>query len=95
VAYSIDETVYLLEGSVIIEDGAGGPRRLEAGAAAFFPSGSRAVWRVESYVRKVAFCRKPMPRGYLLAKKVAKAALRTVGLRKPEDEGMDMFEVAS
>ncbi len=93
--YSIDETVYILEGSVIVEDAAAGTRRLEAGATAFFPSGSRAVWRVDSYVRKVAFCRKPMPRGYLFAKKVAKAALQKVGLRKPEDDGMDMFDIAS
>jgi hypothetical protein len=50
---------------------------------------------VDSYVRKVAFCRKPMPRGYLLAKKVAKAALRKVGLRKPGDDGMEMFDAAS
>jgi len=50
--YSIDETVYILEGSVIVEDAAGGTRRLEAGATALFPAGSRAVWRVESYVRR-------------------------------------------
>ncbi len=93
--YNIDETVYILEGSVIVEDAAGGTRRLEAGATAFFPSGSRAVWRVDSYARKVAFCRKPMARGYLFAKKVAKAALQKVGLRKPEDDGMDMFDIAS
>jgi hypothetical protein len=36
-----------------------------------------------------------MPRGYLLAKKVAKTALRKVGLCKLGDEGMDMFDVAS
>ena len=35
--YSIDETVYILEGSVIVEDEAGGIRRLEAGATVFFP----------------------------------------------------------
>jgi uncharacterized cupin superfamily protein len=93
--YSIDETVYILEGSVIVEDASGGTRRLEAGATAFFPAGSRAVWRVESYVRKVAFCREPMPRGYLFAKKVAKAALQKVGLRKSGGDGIEMFDVAS
>jgi uncharacterized cupin superfamily protein len=74
--YGIDEAVYILEGSVIVHDAAGGTRRLEAGATAFFPSGSRAVWRVDSYVRKVAFCRKRMARGYLFARKVARAALQ-------------------
>ena len=88
--YSIDETVYILEGSVIVEDEAGGIRRLEAGATAFFPAGSRAKWRVESYVRKVAFCRRPPHRGYVLAKKVAKATLRTVGMRNA-NAGLAMF----
>jgi uncharacterized cupin superfamily protein len=93
--YGIDETVYILEGSVVVQDETGGTRRLEAGATAFFPSDSRALWRVESYVRKVAFCRKPVPRAYLFAKKIAKAALRKVGLHKPGDDRMDIFDVAS
>jgi hypothetical protein len=91
-SYSIDETVYILEGSVIVEDEAPVTRRLEAGSNAFFTAGSRAKWRVESYVRKVAFCLQPMPRGYILAKNLTKAALRTVGLRKMEGEsGLAMF----
>ncbi|MGA8172128.1 MAG: cupin domain-containing protein [Methylocystis sp.] len=94
--YSIDETVFILEGSVMVEDEAGVIRVLEAGATAFFPAGSRARWRVETYVRKVAFCRKPMPRGYVFARDVAKAALEKFGFRKPGSANdMEMFSVAS
>ncbi len=92
--YDIDETVYILEGSVVVEDEAGAARKLAAGDTAFFPAGSRAKWRVDSYVRKVAFCRNPLPRGYLLAKNMAKAVLASVGLRKAGG-GSTMFSVAS
>lgn len=80
--YDVDETVYVLEGSVTIEDGAGKVRRLAAGDAAYFPAGSSAKWTVEDYVRKVAFCRRPMPRSLSIARKVAKAVVNGVGLRR-------------
>jgi uncharacterized protein len=74
--YDIDETICILEGSAIIRDDSGVERRLEVGDTAFFPFGSHAVWHVESYVRKVAFFRSPLP-GYLLApKRAAKAMLQ-------------------
>ena len=81
--YDIDETVYVLEGSVTIEDGDGKVRALNGGDAAYFPAGSSAKWTVENYVRKVAFCRRPVPRGLAMARKVAKAVAYGVGLRKP------------
>ena len=58
--YDFDETIHFLEGSVIIDDGAG-PRRLGPGDVVFFPAGTSAVWTVESAVRKLAFCRKALP----------------------------------
>jgi uncharacterized cupin superfamily protein len=71
--YSIDETVHILEGSVTVDDGHSPPRKLVPGDTAFFPKGSHAVWHVENYVKKVAFCRivLPEPVGTLL--KVARA----------------------
>jgi uncharacterized protein len=92
--YDIDETVYILEGMVEVTDDTGATRRLDAGGTAFFPAGSHARWRVQNYVRKVAFCRNPLPKSYLLAKNMAKTVLRTVGLRKA-DGGSTMFGVAS
>jgi uncharacterized protein len=72
--YDFDETIHILEGSVLIDDGEGGPRRVKAGDVVFFPAGSSAVWVVDSYVRKLAFCRKvlPAPVGALVS------ALRTM-----------------
>lgn len=58
--YDSDETVYVLEGSVIIKDPAGTRRRLVAGDTVYFPAGSRAEWTIESHLRKVAFCRAPV-----------------------------------
>ena len=60
--YSFDETIHFIEGSVIISDGNGPPRRFIAGDVLFLPRGVIARWQVESYVRKVAFCHYPAPR---------------------------------
>jgi uncharacterized cupin superfamily protein len=59
--YDIDETVYVIEGCVLVKDAAG-TRRLNAGDTFYFPKGARAEWHVENYVRKIAFCRVPQPR---------------------------------
>jgi len=60
--YGIDETVYVIDGSVIITPPGAEPHRVNAGDSIFFPSGSSAHWNVENYVRKVAFLREPLPR---------------------------------
>ena len=59
--YDVDETLHVIEGSAIIKDSAGVAHRLSVGDTAFFPAGSRAEWHVEDYIRKVAFCRTPLP----------------------------------
>ena len=59
--YSFDETVHIVEGSVIVSSENSPPKRLEPGDVAFFPVGTTAHWHVESYVRKVAFCRHVLP----------------------------------
>ncbi len=60
--YETNETVHILEGSVVIAEGQAPPRRLDAGDVAFFPAGSSVRWTVDAYVRKVAFCRRAPPR---------------------------------
>ncbi|WP_036280457.1 cupin domain-containing protein [Methylocystis sp. ATCC 49242] len=77
--YDIDETVYVLEGSVIVRDDDRNERRLGPGDHAFFPAGSHAVWRAESYVRKVAFCRNPVPKPIMLATRIAKKLAKLAG----------------
>ena len=59
-----DETVHILEGEVTVDDG-WGPKTLSAGDVAFFPAGTWARWEVTSYVKKLAFCRDPLPRPLL------------------------------
>jgi uncharacterized protein len=56
-----DETVVILEGQVhiVAEDGA--ERTLRAGDIAYFKGGTWATWHIDTYVRKVAFLRRPFP----------------------------------
>jgi uncharacterized protein len=89
--YDIDETIYVIEGSVIIKDEGGASRRVSAGDTVFFPSGSRAEWIVEDYIRKVAFLRTPLPRQVLLAKRLYRSLKRLVGGGDGKDTSAVMF----
>jgi uncharacterized cupin superfamily protein len=60
--YSIDETVQIVSGEVVVTDHNGRERRLCAGDSAFFPAGSASVWHVVDEVRKVAVCRTAVPK---------------------------------
>lgn len=60
--YSIDETVQVISGEVIVTDHNGEAHRLGPGDAAFFPAGTTSVWHVTKAMRKVAVCRARMPR---------------------------------
>lgn len=82
--YDIDETVHFVEGSVTISSSQMPARRFGPGDVVFFPAGSVATWNVESYVRKVAFCRKVLPAPLLVLQKVygrlRKVVARDAGL---------------
>jgi uncharacterized cupin superfamily protein len=90
--YDVDETVYLLEGSVSIKDEAGNVHRLIAGDWMFFPKGSSAEWTVERYVRKVAFCRSPLPRPLQLARHIFRALKRVVNVGSSAPQVPTMFQ---
>ena len=60
--YDHDEMIHVLEGSVVIEDEAGTRRRLQAGDTFLFPAGSRYLWTVSNYIRKIAFLYPPLSR---------------------------------
>jgi uncharacterized protein len=78
--YDIDETVCLLEGSVIIKDLQNGiSSALKAGDTIFFPAGSRAEWTVESYVRKFAFLRTPPTPAVQFVWRVSRSLQRRFG----------------
>lgn len=59
--FGIDETVHILDGEVEVSTADGRPRVLRAGDVALFRAGTTAVWHVPTYVRKIAFCRHPLP----------------------------------
>lgn len=59
--YDIDETILLLDGAIVIEADGMPPARYEPGDVIFFKEGAHAIWHVENYVRKLAFCRKTNP----------------------------------
>jgi hypothetical protein len=85
--YDFDETVHVLEGSVVIDDGRG-PRRLGAGDIVFFPAGSSAVWVVETYVRKLAFCRRILPAPIGTAVRMLRAVSATMRRGQPAEASL-------
>jgi len=88
--YEADETIYVIEGGVIVKDIGGSARRLSAGDTIFFPAGARAEWHIEKYIRKFALIRTPLPRPVVLAKRgygYFKRLLR-VGARRDPAGGM-------
>jgi len=56
-----DETVVIQEGEVHVTAQDGSERVLKAGDIAYFKGGTWATWRIKTYVRKIAFLRKPFP----------------------------------
>ncbi|MGJ0508567.1 MAG: cupin domain-containing protein [Methylocystis sp.] len=89
--YNIDETVFVLEGGVIVRDNAGVERFLGPGDHALFRAGSHAVWRVDDYVRKVAFCRTPVPAPILFATRILRKLSTLAGLRSRAPAAAPMF----
>jgi uncharacterized cupin superfamily protein len=89
--YDVDETVYVIEGGVVVNV-AGAARRLSAGDTIFFPAGTRAEWHVEHYIRKIAFCRVPLPRWLVLAKRGYRFLKRLVGNGGSADVTPAMFQ---
>ncbi|MGY8663372.1 cupin domain-containing protein [Bradyrhizobium sp. UFLA05-109] len=59
--YDLDETIVILEGSIVLESEGMPPRRYGVGDVIFFRSGAHARWHVEGYVKKLAFLRLNTP----------------------------------
>ena len=59
--YELDETMLILEGSIVLENDGMRPTRYSAGDVIFFKKDAHAKWHVEGYVRKLAFCRRTQP----------------------------------
>jgi len=56
-----EETVMILDGEVHVTAEDGSERTLKAGDIAYFPAKTWSTWQVDTYVRKIAFCRKEFP----------------------------------
>ena len=90
--YDFDETIVILEGSIVVESGGVPPKRYGAGEVILFGAGTHAKWHVEKYVKKVAFCRliNPFPLGFsirvahklksLITRTPRSSRLRTAGM---------------
>ena len=55
--YDLDETVVIIEGSIVLESEGMPPKRYGVGDVIVFRRGAHARWHVEGYVKKVAFLR--------------------------------------
>jgi uncharacterized protein len=62
--YDADETIMILEGSMVLESDGMPPTRYGVGDVILFRSGAHAKWHVENYVKKVAFLRQTNPLGF-------------------------------
>jgi hypothetical protein len=65
--YDMEETILILEGSIVLESKEMSPQRYSVGDVIFFHEGARAKWHVESYVKKIAFLRQANPLAIALA----------------------------
>lgn len=59
--YDTDETIYFLEGSVVISADNMAPKRLGPGDVLYFKKGAVAHWHIEKKIRKLAFFRRTVP----------------------------------
>jgi uncharacterized protein len=84
--YDFDETILILEGSIVLESDTMAATRYVAGDVIFFKDGAHARWHVESRVKKLAFCRKTQPAWLGFALRVflkLKKTLMPSGARQP------------
>jgi hypothetical protein len=61
------------------------------GDTVFFPAGSSAEWTVDNYVRKLAFCRTPLPSYLITAREVVRRLKRAVGGGAPSNGGSGLL----
>jgi uncharacterized cupin superfamily protein len=84
--YDFDETILILEGSIVLENAAMSATRYGPGDVIFFKDGAHARWHVEGHVKKLAFCRKTQPVLLGFALRVLSKIKRTLmpsGKRQP------------
>lgn len=81
--YDVDETIVILEGSIVLESDGMPPKRYGVGDVIFFRNGAHAKWHVEGYVKKVAFFRATNPLGLGLAVRAVNKLRSLISRRHP------------
>lgn len=61
--YDVDETIMILEGSIVLESEGMPPRRYGVGDVILYRHGAHVKWHVEHHVKKIAFFRQTLPFG--------------------------------
>jgi hypothetical protein len=89
--YSFDETFHILEGAVTLKYPSGASHRVVVGDTVFFPAGSSAEWTVDRYVRKLAFCRTPVPAYLTRARQWARSLKRVLRGPPAQDGGSGLL----
>ena len=88
--YDVDETVYIIEGSVLLKEANGSQRRVSAGETVHFPIGAQVEWTIDKYVRKVAFCAAPLPKSLRFLRRAFRLVKRISG-RQSSPSATAMF----
>ena len=91
--YDIDETICFISGSVVISAPGLGERRYGPGDILQFHKGETAIWRIEETIRKVAFCRTPLPGPLAFARKIWRAGAKR--LRRGRRSAQPTFSAAA
>lgn len=76
--YDFDETIYILEGAIVLESADMKPTRFGPGDVVFFKNGAHARWHVDGHVKKLAFCRQTQPAFIGLGLKIVAKLKRTL-----------------
>jgi uncharacterized protein len=84
--YDCDETILILEGSIVLESDTLAPTRFGPGDVILFRHGAHARWHVEGHVKKLAFCRNTQPALIAFAMR-AVGALKRIFLSPAELRG--------
>lgn len=81
--YQFDEVIHFLDGEVTITLKGGQPQTFGPGDVIFFPAGAVAHWRVDRYIRKLAFCQNPVHPLLNLAVKLVRRLTAPAGAALP------------
>ncbi len=89
--YDFDETIHILEGSIVLASDSMKPTRYGPGDVVFFKKGAVANWHVEGHVKKLAFCRRTNPALIGLGLRVA-AKLKKILMPAPAVAGGSLVD---